>query len=312
MAGVPLPPTATLIEVGPRDGWQAEATRIPTAEKVRAIDALSASGLQAIQVTAFVHPRAVPQLADAEDVCARITRRPGVEYSGLALNLRGVERAAAAGVHKVDVSLSASETHSRRNANRGVDDALGELRAMVSLARSRGLRVRAGVQCAFGCAYEGPIAPDRVIALLTALAALEVDELSLADSTGMADPAAIEKMLALALPIAQGAPFTLHLHDTRGNGLANVLAALRRGVTRFDTAFGGMGGCPFIPGATGNIATEATATRLDAMGVATGIDVAAVAAVWGRMAAILGRSPSGEANETVIAMHAADRYPPAL
>lgn len=282
---------------------------IPTAEKVRAIDALSASGLKAIQVTAFVHPRAVPQMADAEDVCARIARRPGVEYSGLALNLRGVERAAAAGVDKVDISLSASETHSRRNANRTVDEALFELRAMASRARARGLRVRAGVQCAFGCAYEGHVSQDHVIALLSKIAAFEPDELSLADSTGMADPVAISTMLDKALPMAGSAPLTLHLHDTRGRGLANVFAAVQHGVSRFDTAFGGLGGCPFIPGATGNIATEDTADMMQAMGLETGIDLAAVAGVSRQFEALFERPLPAKLREQAVRSQPFDRQP---
>jgi hydroxymethylglutaryl-CoA lyase len=289
-----FPARVTLIEVGPRDGWQAEPIPIATRDKIALIDALSASGLPAIQVTSFVNPARVPQMADAEAVCAGIVRRPGVEYSGLALNLRGVERAAAARLDKVDISASASDTHSRRNTGMGADDAAREVRAMATRARGLGLRVRAGVQCAFGCAYEGGIDPQRVLSRLRDFIACGVDEALLADSTGMANPAQIARMLDVALPILGDMPLVLHLHDTRGMGLANVLAALARGVSRFDTAFGGLGGCPFIPGATGNIATEDTLHMLAEMGVETGVRLDDVAAVSARMAALLGRNLPGK------------------
>lgn len=289
-----LAPTAEIIEVGPRDGWQAEAAAIPTALKIALIDALANSGLRRLQVAAFVHPDKVPQMADAEAVCAGITRRPGVQYSGLALNLRGVARAAEAGLQQVDVSVSASDTHSRKNVGLDVETALAGLAEMVRLARARGLSVRAGVQCAFGCAYEGAVDPRRVVGLVRRILALGVDELSLADSTGMANPQQIRRLVQELRPMVTPVPIILHLHDTRGMGLANLLAALRSGVHHFDASFGGLGGCPFIPGATGNIATEDTVHMLEAMGVHTGVDWAQVAGVSRRLEAFLGRPLSGK------------------
>jgi len=289
-----FPARVTLIEVGPRDGWQAEPIPISTPEKIALIDELSASGLQAIQVTSFVNPARVPQMADAEAVCAGIARAPSVEYSGLALNLRGVERAAGARLDKVDISASASDTHSRRNMGMGADAAARALQVMAGRARALGLRVRAGVQCAFGCAYEGPVDPQRVSNLVRELVACGVDEALLADSTGMANPAQIGRMLDAVLPLLGEIPLVLHLHDTRGMGLANVLAALEHGVSRFDTAFGGLGGCPFIPGATGNIATEDTLHMLTEMGIPTGVRLADVAGVSVRMATILSRALPGK------------------
>lgn len=289
-----FPERVTLIEVGPRDGWQAEPIPISSSDKIGLIDALSATGLSAIQVTSFMHPARVPQMADAEAVCAGIARRPGVEYSGLALNVRGVERAAGARLDKVDISASASDTHSRRNTGMGADDAARELRAMAARARALGLRVRAGVQCAFGCAYEGAIDPERVLNLIRNLVASGADEALLADSTGMANPAQISRMLEAVLPLLGDMPLVLHLHDTRGMGLANVLAALEHGVSRFDTAFGGLGGCPFISGATGNIATEDTLNMLWEMGIETGVRLADVAAVSARMETMLGRTLPGK------------------
>lgn len=288
-----FPARVTLIEVGPRDGWQSEPISISTLDKIALIDGLSASGLQAIQVTSFVSPVRVPQMADAEAVCAGIARRPGVEYSGLALNLRGVERAAGARLDKVDISSSASDTHSRRNTGMGLEDAAREVHAMAARARALGLRVRAGVQCAFGCAYEGGVDPRRVLNLIRGLAACDVEEVLLADSTGMANPAQISRLIEDAIPLLGDIPLVLHLHDTRGMGLANVLAALQQGVSRFDTAFGGMGGCPFIPGASGNIATEDTLHMLSAMGIETGVRIDHVSGVSTRMASLLGRALPG-------------------
>lgn len=289
-----FPARVTLIEVGPRDGWQAEPIPISTPDKIALIDALSASGLPAIQVTSFVRPDRVPQMADAEAVCAGIARRAGVEYSGLALNLRGVERAAAARLDKIDISSSASDTHSRLNTGMGAHEAAREVGTMAARAHALGLRVRGGVQCAFGCAFEGAIDAQRVLDLVRELVGYGVDEVLLADSTGMANPAQISRMLEAALPLLGDTPLVLHLHDTRGMGLANVLAALAHGVARFDTAFGGLGGCPFIPGATGNIATEDTLHMLAEMGIVTGVRLSDVAAVSLRMAALLRRELPGK------------------
>lgn len=289
------PPKATLVEVGPRDGFQAEAVPIPTDLKVWAIDALVEAGVRQIQVASFVHPERVPQMADADAVCARIARPPGVTTSGLALNVRGVERAALAGVDAVDVSISTNDAHSRRNANRSLAEARAMLADMIRVGREAGLEVRAGLQCVWGCGADGATSLDRVRQQAEELLAEGVDQLSLADSTGEATPVSLERVLDVVAPLAEaaGVPVALHLHDTRGAGLANVATALRLGVTHFDTAFGGMGGCPFIPGATGNIPTEDTAAMLHGMGIETGIDIAAVAIVSRRLEQHVGHSLSG-------------------
>lgn len=283
------PPHVDIVEVGPRDGWQNEGTPIPTTTKIAMINALIAAGVRRIQVTAFVHPKLVPQMADAEAVCAGLVRQPGVIYSALVLNSKGVERARTAGITHIDAGVSASETHSRKNANRSVDEALADFKNMMLLAREYGMSVRGAIQCAFGCAYEGVVDEARVLEIVRYYLALGVDELALADSAGMANPAQMRHMLARVLPLVGTRSVVLHLHDTRGMGLANVLAALENGVTQFDTAFGGLGGCPFITGATGNIATEDTLHMLHAMGIETGIDMAAVARVSRQMEALLGR-----------------------
>lgn len=268
-----LPAEVIVVEVGPRDGLQRESTPISTGDKVALIESLVDAGLRHIQVTSFVHPRLVPQMADAEEVCARIPKRAGVVYSGLALNLKGVERAQAAGLAQVDISVSASDAHSRRNANRSIEDALDEFKLMVERARHYGMAVRGGIQCAFGYQKADDVRPETVIEIARHHLDLGIDQLALADSSGFANPRAMTALLDHIMPLAGDTPVILHLHDTRGMGLANVAAALRSGVRVFDTAFGGLGGCPFIDGATGNIATEDTIYMLEEMGIRTGVDL---------------------------------------
>jgi hydroxymethylglutaryl-CoA lyase len=288
-----LPDRAEIIEVGLRDGLQSESVIIPTTIKIDIIHRLIEAGVRRIQVTSFVNPRLVPQMADAEALCAALPTREGVVYSGLALNVRGVERASAAGLKQIDIGISASDTHSRKNANAGIAEALQQVTAMATVARAQGMLVRAGVQCAFGCVYEGIVPVEQVVRIVDHLLSVGVDELALADSTGMANPRQMARMLDTLLPRID-VPLVLHLHDTRGMGLANLLIALQYGIHRFDTAFGGLGGCPFIVGAAGNIATEDTVHMLDQMGVATGIDWTKVAACTQTISALLGRDFPGK------------------
>lgn len=278
-----------IIEVGPRDGLQREPRHVSAEDKIALIDALSEAGLKRIQVTSFVHPKLVPQMADAEEVCAGIKRTPGVSYSGLALNLKGVERAHKAGLDSIDISVSASDEHSRRNANRSIDEALAEFKEMVTAARSSGMTVRAGIQCAFGFEHPADVQPDTVVRIARRHLELGVDELALADSSGLANPRQITDLLKSVMPLAGSTPVILHLHDTRGMGLANVLAALQNGVRHFDTAFGGLGGCPFIQGAAGNIATEDTAFMLHEMGFDTGVDFQKIAHISRDFEKLLGK-----------------------
>lgn len=282
-----LPERVTLVEVGLRDGLQNLPRTLATEQKLELLTGLLDAGLRRIQVASFVHPERVPQMADAEALCAALPERPGVRYSALALNLRGVERAARAGLKHVDVSMSAGEAHSRRNAGMGLEEAEEHLLDTIAAARGLGLRVRGGVQCAFGCFADDPVPLERVVRLAGRIAGAGVEELAIADSAGTADPLRIERLVARVREVVGHVPLVLHLHDTRGLGLANLMAALRQGVTRFDTAFGGLGGCPFIPGATGNVATEDVAHLLNAMGVATGVDVEAVCGVSARAKALL-------------------------
>ncbi len=274
-----LPQTVEIVEVGPRDGLQREEVILSPAEKVALVEDLIEAGIKRIQVTSFVHPRYVPQMADAEEVCARLPERPDVSYSGLALNLKGVERAHDAGLKAVDISVSASDAHSRHNANRSRREALQEFDEMYRYAREAGMHVRGGIQCAFGYQSPDDVDPEQVLQIAEHYMELGLDEIALADSSGLANPRQMTNVLQSLLDVTDSVPLILHLHDTRGMGLANVLAALHCGVRIFDTAVGGLGGCPFIEGATGNIATEDTAHMLHQMGVDTGVDLERLAAV---------------------------------
>jgi hydroxymethylglutaryl-CoA lyase len=296
------PEKVTLIEVGPRDGFQGESKFIPTAEKIRWIKSAIAAGCKDIQLTSFVHNKLVPQMADAEDICAvmkefRAVYSQGKElhFSALALNPKGVERAIQAGIEAVDISMSASSTHSHRNVRRTQVEAFSDLSEMISLARSAGLKARAGLQCAFGCAYEGKIPSSQILGWCEKILALNPDTFSLADSTGLGHPHLVTEIVGECLAMAGDKPLVLHLHDTHGRAMANLVTALELGVRHFDTAFGGLGGCPFIPDATGNLATEDVASLLHDMGYETSIDVAAVIAIRHELSEFLGKPLSGKA-----------------
>ena len=253
-------------EVGPRDGLQNEDP-IPTSDKIRLIDALSETGLRAIEAVSFVSPKAIPQMADADEVWRGITRRPGVVYSALVPNARGAERAAAAGVPEVEVVVSASETHNQKNVNRSVDESLAGVSDLVAAAK--GTAVVGIVSTAFGCPYEGDVPVRRAVEVGERMLDAGCGSVGFGDTTGMATPRRVRELVG-AWP---GPAPLLHFHNTRGTGLANVLVALDLGVTRFDASVGGLGGCPYAPGATGNICTEDLVHMLDDMGIATGVDL---------------------------------------
>jgi hydroxymethylglutaryl-CoA lyase len=289
-----LPQSVEIVEVGLRDGLQSEAQMIPVDVKLQYIDWLIDAGVKRIQVTAFVNPQRVPQMADADELCSRLPQNAEVEFSGLVLNTKGLERLHQARLRAVDLGVSASDTHSIKNTGQAVAEKLVEAHQMIGRARELGLKVRAGVQCAFGCVYEGAIPQQKVVEIARQYLDAGIDELALADSTGMANPLQIKRMLEAVLPLAGDVPVVLHLHDTRGLGLANVMAALEIGVRQFDTAFGGLGGCPFIAGAAGNIATEDTLYLLESLEIATGVDRVRVARVAQDLVARLGRELSGK------------------
>jgi hydroxymethylglutaryl-CoA lyase len=279
--------TVILEEQGLRDGLQTLSQVIPIEKKLEWIDTLIDAGLKRLQITSFVNPKYVPQMADAEDLCTRLQHKAGIVYSGLVLNLKGVERAAACGLTHLAISISASNTHSLKNARKTIAEAQAEFSEMVALAKAHNITVRGGIQCAFGCRYEGKISEKHVLNLVENHLKTGVDELALADSTGMADPLSMKRLMRQVLKFTEKIPVALHLHNTENKGYANVYAALEAGVRQFDTAFGGLGGCPFIKSATGNIATEDTAHLLHQMGFKTGIDIEKVASVSREMEHIL-------------------------
>ena len=267
-----------VVEVGPRDGLQNEHGVIATADKVAFIDRLSAAGLPAIEVAAFVNPKRVPQMADGEEVARGLARHPGVTYSALVPNLVGLDRAKQAGIDDVAIFAAASETFSRKNINQGIEDSLTAYAAVVEAARTAGIRVRGYLSTCFGCPYEGPVDPARVASLAGRLLDMGICEVVLSDTIGVAHPGQVKTVLAVAAERVPLARLALHLHDTRGTALANVLVALERGVSTFDASAGGLGGCPFAPDAAGNLATEDLVYLLDGLGVRTGIDLAGVVA----------------------------------
>jgi hydroxymethylglutaryl-CoA lyase len=270
-----VPRSARIREVGPRDGFQNEPEIIPTAEKVRLIDLLAATGLSRLEVTSFVRPDVIPQLADAEEVLASIARPDGVSYSVLIPNERGLERALGQRdrFDEVNLFLSATETHNRRNVNRSIAESLEGIGRTVARDRDEGLRCEGVISVVFGCPYEGHVAPDRVLAIAESLGEAGCEEVSFGDTTGMANPRQVGEFFAAARERLPGVELTAHFHNTRGQGLANVLAALEQGVDSFESAFGELGGSPLTPGATGNISTEDLASMLDEMGIDTGVEL---------------------------------------
>jgi isopropylmalate/homocitrate/citramalate synthase len=274
--------------VGPRDGLQNEARNIPTADKVAFVDRLSAAGLPVIEVTAFVNPTRVPQMADAADVAAAIERRPGTRYAALVPNLRGLERALAARVTEVAFTAATSETFSQRNINRTIDAALGEFTAVIARAEAANVPVRAYLSTAFGCPYEGAVPPSRVADLAARLIGMGAFEVAISDTIGIAHPAEVRVVLDAVLARVPAAQVALHFHDTRGMAIANVLTALDYGIRTFDASAGGLGGCPYAPGAAGNVSTEDLLFLLHGLGHPTGIDIDAVARAASALEALVG------------------------
>lgn len=272
------PSRVSIVEVGPRDGLQNEKSLVTTADKIAFVDQLTAAGHRAIEVSAFVSPKWVPQMADASEVFAGITRRDGVRYTALVPNRAGLTRAMAAGVTEVAIFAAASETFSLRNINHSIDASLVVYAEVCREALASGLRVRGYLSTCFGCPYEGAVAPSQVAAIARRLFDLGVFEVAISDTIGVAHPGQVPQVLdavTAGVPIGQVA---LHFHDTRGTALANVLAGLDYGVTTFDSSAGGLGGCPFAPGAAGNLATEDLLYMLDGLGVETGVDLSRVTA----------------------------------
>jgi hydroxymethylglutaryl-CoA lyase len=270
------PRRITIVEVGPRDGLQNEHVLINTADKIEFVNRLSAAALPVIEVSAFVSPKWVPQMADAADVFKGITRRPGTRYTALVPNLAGLDRAIAAGVTEVAVFAASTETFSRKNINQSIEESLVTYKQVCDRAFAAGLRVRAYLSTAFGCPYEGEVAPQIVADLAARLVGLGVFEVAVSDTIGIAHPGQIPRVLDAVFARVRVSEIALHFHDTRGTALANVLTALPYGVGTFDGSAGGLGGCPYAPGAAGNLATDDLVYMLDGLGIETGVSLPAL------------------------------------
>jgi hydroxymethylglutaryl-CoA lyase len=289
-----LPERVTICEVGTRDGFQIEPEFIPTELKIEVVDRLSEAGVPQIEVTSFVHPKVVPQMRDAEAVMAGIRRRPGTSYSALVPNDKGAVRAIDAGADELRTVISASESHNLANVNMSVEQSLERLAAVAEVAARAGKPVVAGISTSFGCPFEGEVPLDRLVWLCGRLADLGVRGIGLADTTGMANPVQVAAAFAHLVPKWPSLVWVLHTHDTRAMAIPNVLAAMECGVRHFDASIGGLGGCPFAPGASGNVCTEDLVHCLHAIGVGTGIDLDRLIATSRRVGEIVGRTLPGQ------------------
>jgi hydroxymethylglutaryl-CoA lyase len=289
-----LPERVTLCEVGTRDGFQIEPEFISTEDKIAVVDLLSAAGVPRIEVTSFVSPKAIPQLRDAEQVMAAIRRRPGTRYAALVPNDKGASRAVDAGVDAIHTVLSASESHNLANVNMTVAESLAKLRGVMQIAERAGVPVQAGISTSFGCPFEGDVPLPRLEWVVSQLVDMGARAIGLADTTGMANPRQVSRALEHLMPRFAGVEWTLHTHDTRAMAIPNILAALELGVTNLDASIGGLGGCPFAPGASGNVCSEDLVHCLSAMGVDTGIDLDQLIGVSRRVQEIVGRPLPGQ------------------
>ena len=283
-----LPSRISVREVGPRDGLQNEDP-VPATAKIALIDQLATTGVSRIEAVSFVRAEAIPQMADADEVWAAVSKDPAIRYSALAPNLRGARRALDAGFTEVETVVSASDTHNRKNVNRSTAQSLDEIAVMIDEAHQRGATLQVVVATAWGCPYEGDVPVDRVLAVAGRAVADGADAISFGDTTGMATPGRVRDLVGSFRSRHPDVPLNLHFHNTRGTGLANVLAALELGVDDFDASVGGLGGCPYAPGASGNIATEELVYMAEDMGVGTGIDLAAMIEAAAAAERIVGR-----------------------
>ena len=288
-----LPSAVSIREVGPRDGLQNEDP-VPTEAKVRLIDALSNTGVGRIEAVSFVHPKAIPQMADADEVWAKAARNPKVRYSALVPNTRGAQRALDAGFTEIEVVVSASDTHNRKNVNRSTAESQDDIAALIELLHDHNATAEVIIATSFGCPYEGDVPPERVASIVDRAVADGADRIAFGDTTGMATPRRVAELLEVVRSRHPDLPLLLHFHNTRGAALANILVALQYGITEFDASVGGLGGCPYAPGASGNVATEEVVHMLHDMGIETGIDLDALIEVAKLAQEIVGRPlPSG-------------------
>lgn len=292
-----LPARVSVYEVSPRDGLQNERATVAIGEKLRLIDALADAGIARIEITSFVSPTWIPQLADADEVAEHVRRRPGVTFSALCPNPKGLERARAAKIDEIAVFLSASETHNKKNVNKTIAETLTAFEQTVVPARSMGMKVRGYVSTAWGCPYEGHVDPQRVVSIAKNLFDMGTYQVSLGDTIGVGTPLQTQRILDLVLADVPADKIALHMHDTRGTALANVLVGLDMGITTFDASIGGMGGCPYAPGAAGNVATEDLVYMLHGMGIETGIDLERLVDAGRAAAGMVGRALPGKVHQ---------------
>ncbi|HVB72727.1 MAG TPA: hydroxymethylglutaryl-CoA lyase [Ktedonobacteraceae bacterium] len=298
-----IPRSVRVVEVGPRDGLQNEKAVIPTAQKIQFINMLAEAGLPVVEATSFVSPRAIPQLSDASEVMGGITRLPTTDYPVLVPNFKGMQRALAAGTRSVAVFTAASESFTHHNINVTIAESLENFRPVVALAQQEGVPVRGYISTVFGCPYEGVVAPKKVLEVAQELLEMGITELSLGDTIGVATPNQVIDVLSLLveqgrIPIER---IAVHFHDTRGTALANVLMALQMGVSIIDSSAGGLGGCPYAPGAAGNLATEDLLYMLHGMGIHTGVDLDKVVTATSFIAPLLGHAPTSKYYQAVLA-----------
>src|SRR5690606_15130416 len=283
-----LPSEVSIYEVSPRDGLQNEAVTVPTTRKARLIEALVASGLRRIEITSFVSPKWVPQLADGDEVARLVPRTPGVTFSALCPNARGLERALAAGMEEIAVFISASETHNLKNVNKTVEDTLAGFRDVIAPAVAKGLRVRGYVSTLWGCPYEGEVDVRAGLRIARELLEQGCYQISLGDTIGVGTPRSTKRILDAFLAEIPADQLAMHMHDTRGTALANIVIGLEMGIRTFDASVGGLGGCPYAPGAAGNVATEDLVYMLEGMGIATGVDLAKLVTAGQGAVAVVG------------------------
>ena len=302
-----LPGRVSVYEVGPRDGLQNEAARLSVEARVELIGALADAGVTRIEVGSFVSPKWIPQLADTDEVVRRLPARPNVSCSALVPNGQGLDRALAVGMREVAVFLSASEAHSEKNLHRSIAEALSSYSEVVQRAVAAGLRVRGYLSVVWGCPYEGAVPVERVVEIAEALLAMGCYELSLGDTIGVGTPRQTERILTALLARIPAAKLAVHLHDTRGTALANALVALLHGIATVDSALGGLGGCPYAPGASGNLATEDLVYLLQGMGIETGIDLPKLVAAGELAQRLVGRKLPGKVLQAAIGAREAGR-----
>jgi hydroxymethylglutaryl-CoA lyase len=299
-----LPSQVTLVDVGPRDGLQNEAQPIPAATKIELVSRLQDAGLREIEVTSYVSPKWVPQMADAAEVMAGIERRPDVRYSVLTPNLKGLEAALAGRPDEIVVFGAASEAFSRRNINCSIEESIERFRPVVQLALAQGIKVRAAVSCAVGCPYQGEVSPDEVERVVVGMKALGVQHCGIADTIGVGTPRKVQAAMERALKHFPLDEVSGHFHDTYGQALANIYACLEMGVHVFDASVAGLGGCPYAKGATGNVATEDVVFLLNGLGIETGVDLDALASAGAWISAELGRPPVSRVGRALLAKKA--------